>query len=212
MSERVLRDVFRMAGKVISVELPLDQEGQVRNIAHIEYDHPVEAVQAISMFHGQELNGRPMNVRMDLKRADFDTFKLPPGLKGVGLGLGTNGKPLREVAASLNSSGSVGSESGESSRDEFTGAGNSNTYFKREEEKLGDTIIINNLPAYMDEMGLKASFSLHGQILFAEIRGQGVGIIRYSSDAEANRCIMMMDKQRLGNHILEVSHFTMCNY
>lgn len=98
-----------MAGKVIRVELPLDKEGRSRGFAVVEYDHPVEAVQAISMFHNQVLNDRTMTVRMD--RAN-ESFKLPDGLKSIGMGLGPNGEPLKNVAhnlPSLSSNTSVGS-------------------------------------------------------------------------------------------------------
>merc|ERR1711972_530487 len=181
----------------------------------------------------------------------------PPGLKGIGLGLGSGGKPLMEVAASLHASGgSVGSSSEKPSTGslqetiertinqqlnavsgEFSGGNMTSTpipapyrsepptSFTQQTDfmssslnetsdtnKLGDTIIVRNLPAYMDEQGLKSTFSQHGQIIFSEIRGQGNGIIRYSTDVEAKRCIMMMDRQRLGNNILEVTHYSITSF
>lgn len=45
---------------------------------------------------------RTMTVRMD--RAS-ETFKLPEGLKSIGMGLGPNGEPLKNVALNLPSSG-----------------------------------------------------------------------------------------------------------
>lgn len=46
-----------------------------------------------------------MTVRMD--RAS-ETFKLPEGLKSIGMGLGPNGEPLKNVALNLPSSSSSG--------------------------------------------------------------------------------------------------------
>lgn len=89
-----------MAGKVIRVDIPVDKDGRSRGFAVVEFDHPVEAVQAISMFHNQVLFDRPMTVRMD--RAN-ETFKLPEGLKSIGMGLGPNGEPLKNVAHNLPS-------------------------------------------------------------------------------------------------------------
>jgi hypothetical protein len=53
VDEKKLREVFRLAGRCVSVELSRDKEGKSRGHAVIEYDHPVEAVQAISMFNNQ---------------------------------------------------------------------------------------------------------------------------------------------------------------
>ena len=65
MDERKLREVFRLAGRVVMVELNRDKEGKSRGHAVIEFDHPVEAVQAISMFNEQSLFDRKMTVRFD---------------------------------------------------------------------------------------------------------------------------------------------------
>lgn len=90
-----------MAGKVRNIDLAVDKDGNSRGFAVIEYDHPVEAVQAISMFDKQMLYDRRMTVRMDRGVSDKTEFRLPEGLKGIGLGLGPNGEPLRDVARNL---------------------------------------------------------------------------------------------------------------
>lgn len=100
MDKKKLKEVFRLAGRVLRVDLSVDKDGRSRGFAIIEYDHPVESVQAISMFHNQQLFDRVMTVRMD--RAN-ESLKLPEGLKGIGMGLGVNGEPLRDVARNLPS-------------------------------------------------------------------------------------------------------------
>lgn len=100
MDKKKLKEVFRLAGRVIRVDLSIDKDGRSRGFAIVEYDHPVESVQAISMFHNQQLFDRVMTVRMD--RAN-EALKLPEGLKGIGMGLGVNGEPLRDVARNLPS-------------------------------------------------------------------------------------------------------------
>ena len=50
--------VFRLAGRVVGVELQRDKEGKSRGFAVVVYDHPVEAVQAISMLNNQQLFDR----------------------------------------------------------------------------------------------------------------------------------------------------------
>lgn len=100
MDKKKLKEVFRLAGKVQRVDLSIDKDGRSRGFAIVEYDHPVESVQAISMFNNQQLFDRIMTVRMD--RAN-ETLRLPEGLKGVGMGLGMNGEPLKDVARNLPS-------------------------------------------------------------------------------------------------------------
>lgn len=82
----------------MSCEISTDKEGKSRGFGVVEFDHPVEAVQAISMLNNQMLYERRLSVRMD--RVDKgDLFsKLPEGLKSVGMGLGANGVPLQDVS------------------------------------------------------------------------------------------------------------------
>lgn len=101
VDKKKLKDVFRLAGRIIRVDVSHDKDGRSRGFAVIEYDHPVEAVQAISMFHNQVLFDRQMTVRLDRVS---DNMKLPDGLKSIGMGLGQNGEPLKNVAHNLPSS------------------------------------------------------------------------------------------------------------
>ncbi|CRK96705.1 CLUMA_CG009891, isoform A [Clunio marinus] len=96
-----LKQVFKLAGRVVSLELSVDKEGNSRGFAVVEYDHPVEAVQAISLFDRQTLFDRRMTVRLDRVPEKSEGPKLPEGLKGIGIGLGPNGDILRNVALNL---------------------------------------------------------------------------------------------------------------
>jgi hypothetical protein len=97
--------VFRLAGRVVGVELQRDEEGKSRGMACVVYDHPVEAVQAISMLNNRQLFDRKMSVRFDKvkpgppRRSD----RLPEGLQNCGMGLGKGGAPLLDVRANLPS-------------------------------------------------------------------------------------------------------------
>ena len=107
VDERKLRECFRLAGRVVMVELNRDKEGKSRGHGVIEFDHPVEAVQAISMFNQQNLFDRKMTVRFDKSPGPSPEemsqlpSRLPEGLGGVGMGLGSGGNPLTEVAKNL---------------------------------------------------------------------------------------------------------------
>lgn len=73
--------------------------GKSRGFGVVEYEHPVEAVQAISMLHNQMLYDRRLSVRMDRVDKPDGPPKLPEGLKGLGMGLGANGTPLQDVTS-----------------------------------------------------------------------------------------------------------------
>ncbi|XKL63393.1 hypothetical protein PGB90_005757 [Kerria lacca] len=104
VDEKKLREVFKLAGRVVSIDLLTDKDGKSRGFGTVEFEHPVEAVQAISMLHNQLLYDRRINVRMDKSNERPDgPLKLPEGLKGVGMGLGANGAPLTDVARNLPS-------------------------------------------------------------------------------------------------------------
>lgn len=54
--------MFRLAGRLVRVDVSLDKDGRSRGFAVLEYDHPVEAVQAISMFHNQVMLNLPFQL------------------------------------------------------------------------------------------------------------------------------------------------------
>ena len=45
VTAKKLREVFKMAGTVVDVDLKEDQDGKSRGMAVVKYEHPVEAVQ-----------------------------------------------------------------------------------------------------------------------------------------------------------------------
>jgi len=101
-----LFDIFSLAGRITWIDLQLDKDGKTKGICVVEYSHPIEAVQAISMIHNQRIFDRTISVKMDKfpregeNRRDGD---LPFGLHSVGMGLGANGAPLTDVAGVISS-------------------------------------------------------------------------------------------------------------
>lgn len=47
VDEKKLREVFKLAGRVVSIDLLTDKDGKSRGFGTVEFEHPVEAVQAI---------------------------------------------------------------------------------------------------------------------------------------------------------------------
>lgn len=111
VNERKLEDIFRLAGKITKVKLYYDHDNKSKGFGVVEFDHPVEAVQAISMYNHQKLFDRILSVRLD-KFDNEDEYnsggeslptKLPSGLEGIGKGLGIGGQPLNISQSMLNS-------------------------------------------------------------------------------------------------------------
>ena len=48
VTAKKLREVFKMAGTVVDVDLKEDQDGKSRGMAVVKYEHPVEAVQVVT--------------------------------------------------------------------------------------------------------------------------------------------------------------------
>lgn len=106
VGEKKLEEIFRLAGKVLRVRLYSDQNGTSKGFGTVEFEHPVEAVQAISMFNNINLYNRAMSIRMDKyeieEMPEVLPSKLPNGLETIGKGLGVGGQPLN-ISKSLNS-------------------------------------------------------------------------------------------------------------
>ena len=100
-------DIFSLAGKITWLDLQLDNEGKTKGMAVVQYSHPIEAVQAISMLNNQRVFDRTISVKLDRfeKEAERPPGELPVGLRAVGMGLGANGAPLANVASVLSSLG-----------------------------------------------------------------------------------------------------------
>lgn len=96
-----------MAGKITWIDLQLDKDGKTKGMAIVEYSHPIEAVQAVSMLHNQRLFDRTITVKMDRfeKDQDRNSSGIPNGLRGVGMGLGANGSPLSDIASVIGQMG-----------------------------------------------------------------------------------------------------------
>uniref|UniRef100_A0A1I7WVN9 RRM domain-containing protein n=1 Tax=Heterorhabditis bacteriophora TaxID=37862 RepID=A0A1I7WVN9_HETBA len=58
-------EIFGLAGKIQWMDLHMDKEGRSKGVCVLQYSHPIEAVQAISMFNGQRLYDRALAVKMD---------------------------------------------------------------------------------------------------------------------------------------------------
>ncbi|VDP23482.1 unnamed protein product [Soboliphyme baturini] len=109
-----LKEVFGLSGQVVDVDLQLDSDGRNKGMAVIEYSHPIEAVQAISMFHNHKYYDRILTVKMDRFEKEEEPLRpgeLPSGLRSIGMGFGRNGMPLTNVKQLLVSGGTVSSGS-----------------------------------------------------------------------------------------------------
>ena len=69
--ENDLQDYFSQAGQVTSVNLMMDKfTGKSRGFAFVELSSSEEANKAVEMFHGKELQGRPLTVNIARPREE----------------------------------------------------------------------------------------------------------------------------------------------
>lgn len=69
VSETELRHLFEQAGTVDSVTMPLDrQTGRPRGFAFVQMADEQEANNAIQMFNGYVMHGRPLRVNIAMER------------------------------------------------------------------------------------------------------------------------------------------------
>ncbi|KAJ6656825.1 hypothetical protein lerEdw1_003156 [Lerista edwardsae] len=92
-----LKEMYSMAGVVVCADILKDKD-RLRGMGTVTFEQATEAVQAISMFNGQLLFGRAMQVKMDkwvLPEGNLfppeRSQQLPRGLEGSGMGLGPGG-------------------------------------------------------------------------------------------------------------------------
>jgi len=309
VDEKKLNEVFKMAGKVAGVDINKDRDGNSRGHGTVEYEHPVEAVQAISMFKDVSLYDRKMSIRMDSAAVREEQLggvptKLPVGLKNIGMGLGAGGAPLKNVSSNLpsqssNSSssqapsqglgalgganilqnlgvtaalqnqalqsqlssalglgsgglgggalgsglggGSLGSSSGlgsglgsgiggaglgsglsglgsggglgsglqQNDRSAYgsSSGGGGGGYNDNRTGRLMDTIVVKNLPPSYSWQSLREKFSNIGEVKFAEMRENGIGVVRFASEKDAERAVNLMDRTRIDNYMVDVYLF-----
>jgi RNA recognition motif-containing protein len=70
-AENDLQDFFSAAGSVSSVNLMMDKfTGKSRGFAFVEFSSSDEATKAVEMFHGKELQGRPLTVNIARPREE----------------------------------------------------------------------------------------------------------------------------------------------
>jgi cold-inducible RNA-binding protein len=85
--ENDLQDYFSQAGQVTSVNLMMDKfTGKSRGFAFVELSSIDEANKAVEMFHGKELQGRPLTVNIARPREER-----APGARSGGGGYGGGG-------------------------------------------------------------------------------------------------------------------------
>ncbi|XP_071043247.1 myelin expression factor 2 isoform X3 [Parasteatoda tepidariorum] len=308
VTEKKLEEIFKIAGKLVKVELNVDNEGKSKGHGTAEYENPLEAVQAISMFNGQRLYARIMNVRMDKFSEDGDLpSKLPTGLHGIGKGLGVNGQPMQfnknsnpvgsfgfglgisgNVAGGMPGNGigvgssnmgmmssagmglgagsmgmnnsmtadrmmgtsslgmglssanmvvssasvgsmGLGSSSGMMSSSSvlgrsLDGVGRDSSYqmsnasrgfrdaFDRGSDSfnssnISDTILLGNLPSTFSWQSLKDRFRDIGDVRYAELKGQGNAIIRFTNMQDAQRAVDLMNGYRMDGRAIQVRFY-----
>lgn len=91
--ENDLQEHFSQAGVVTSVNLMLDKfTGKSRGFAFVEYSSKEEALKAVEMFHGKDLQGRALTVNIARPREERAPRTGGGGGAGGGGGGGYRGR------------------------------------------------------------------------------------------------------------------------
>jgi RNA recognition motif-containing protein len=62
-NEDTLRQAFSQAGNIVSISIPMDRvTNRPRGFAFVEMESPAEALKAIKLCNGQEVDGRQIKV------------------------------------------------------------------------------------------------------------------------------------------------------
>ena len=86
-TEGDLRSMFAEAGEVTAVELIKDREtGRSKGFAFVTMANQADAAKATTMFHGKEVNGRPLTVNTAKPREER-----PGGFRGGHSNYGSKG-------------------------------------------------------------------------------------------------------------------------
>lgn len=167
VDEKKLKEVFKIAGKLVSVDLATDKDGNSRGFGVVEYEHPVEAVQAISMLDRQLLFERRMTVRLDRVPDKNEAIKLPEGLASIGIGLGPNGEPLRNVAINL-----FQMQQQNSGNNNNNGGNNQNNNNNMNNQNQGNNMFNNNMMANQQQQQQQLVNNQMGN----HVQGLGLGL------------------------------------
>ena len=96
VDEAKMYDVFSICGKIASVQIIQDEEGNSCGVAIITFTNTQEAIQSIKMMKTATLYGRDLVTVQDLAGpVPTISNKLSPGLANVAGGLGENGEVAR---------------------------------------------------------------------------------------------------------------------
>ncbi|KAK6049410.1 hypothetical protein COOONC_13085 [Cooperia oncophora] len=182
-------DIFGLAGNIVWMDLHMDKEGKSKGVCILQYSHPIEAVQAISMFNGQKLYDRVLVVKMD-RFEKFSAFGMGTG------GLSSNAAFQSSYASHIANGQSLGGLGGSFSSlgafdarrdDSFIGADS------RRDDQFGmnysvsRVVIIRNLPPDYTWQIVRDRVQQFGDAESVEMIAPGVARIRFALIQDAER-------------------------
>merc|ERR1711972_923049 len=106
-TEDVLRKDFTECGEIVNLRMPLNDEGNARGIAFIEYKDK-ESVEKALKFHETDYGGRSLSVRMSGE--DKGKGKGKDGKDGKAKGKGKDGKDGKGKSKGKGKKGGVSAE------------------------------------------------------------------------------------------------------
>lgn len=118
-----------------------------------------------------------------------------------GMGAGGMGATMRDAGMGANMRGS---SMGGGSTGGMDG-GNMGGGRQQSVSNSSDTVMVKNLPYDCNWMLLRERFGQAGRVTYTEKTGQGVGLIKFSSEMEAERGVKLLDGMMFDGRNMKVS-------
>ncbi|KAI3385847.1 hypothetical protein SNEBB_000603 [Seison nebaliae] len=223
--EKDLSDLFRIAGKVLHVQLNRRNDGKSRGMAIISFSHPFEAARSVSLLNNQIYYTRKLVVKIDTKdvKDPPNKINLPNGLENIGediplpLPSASKVEPIvenyhvRSMETSNNPNVSTWKDDLYVAKRELIGRNDSMSYKNSypAQQKCGQ-IFVCNLPLYVESSMLKDKFDPYGIIDFIEIKrdnhgqSKGCAVLRYQAYESGINAVQALNGNMWDNRSIEV--------
>jgi len=177
-----LKDLFRQAGDIIRADIHYGTDGNPKGTGMVVFANAADAVNAISMFDGAELNG----MKLEVKEERFSAPQSGP------FGGGRGGFAPRGAFAPRGRGGYGGSTIGQTA-------------------SPSNQIFVKNLPWSTSNEDLVELFQTTGTVEYAEAlseggRSKGCGIVQFNSNEEAETAIAKFQGYSYGGRPLALEY------
>jgi RNA recognition motif-containing protein len=190
-SRESLENHFASAGEVVDVFVPMNDRGQPKGWALVEFASEDSASKAVDELNDVEFEGRKLFVKLDAGRPNGGAPRSPRGGRGGRGGRGRGGSrsppPRRERNNDRDSSPR-----------------------RERSDAPGFQVYVGNLPWKTTWFDLKDKFAEFGTVVRADVprneegRSRGFGIVKFASEADMDSAISALDGSEFNGRTISV--------